>query len=251
MYAASLKDSVVFPPFRLDLAAGRLCREEEDIPLRPKAFSVLHYLVQRPGRLVSKDELIEANWPDVHVGDEVLKVAIAEIRKALGDPPKASRFIETAHRRGYRFIAKIEQAASERTETLHEPATGTDGSWPSYFDHLWGEAALARFAKRMSWLARQLFEKSGFTDREMTLLTVALQHIAHTLERPRANETNFAPITDAPQETQKTKEPEYLPGQALLDLPALREKLLSVMAYQSVTIGLPNYKDSGAEIALT
>src|SRR6185436_4831761 len=59
----------------------------------------------RPGRLVAKDELLGAVWPDVFVTSDVLKVTIAEIRKALGDSPKESRFIETAHRRGYRFIA--------------------------------------------------------------------------------------------------------------------------------------------------
>jgi DNA-binding winged helix-turn-helix (wHTH) protein/predicted ATPase len=77
------------------------------VALRPKAFRVLRHLVERPGVLVTKDELLDLVWPGVHVGDAVLKGCVREIRRALGDDPSAPRFIATVHGRGYRFIAPV------------------------------------------------------------------------------------------------------------------------------------------------
>ena|SRR5688572_1505014 len=98
---------ILFPPFRLDPINELLLRGQESIPLRPKSFAVLQYLAERPNTLVRKKELIEAVWPETYVTDTLLKVCVTEIRKALGDTPAAPRFIETAHRRGYRFIATV------------------------------------------------------------------------------------------------------------------------------------------------
>jgi len=96
-----------FDPFELDLVNECLWKDSEAISLRPKAFAVLQHLVSRPGELVTKQNLIGAVWQDTFVGDAVLKVAIRQIREALSDDPKSPRFIETAHRRGYRFIGEI------------------------------------------------------------------------------------------------------------------------------------------------
>jgi DNA-binding winged helix-turn-helix (wHTH) protein len=98
---------ILFPPFRLDPINERLMRDQEVIPLRPKSFAVLRYLAERPDELVRKEELIEAVWPRTYVTDTLLKGCVTEIRKALGDDPAAPRFIETAHCRGYRFIAPV------------------------------------------------------------------------------------------------------------------------------------------------
>jgi DNA-binding winged helix-turn-helix (wHTH) protein len=98
---------ILFPPFHLDPINERLMRDKEVIPLRPKSFAVLRYLAERPDELVRKEELIEAVWPGTYVTDTLLKGCVTEIRKALGDDPADPRFIETAHRRGYRFIAPI------------------------------------------------------------------------------------------------------------------------------------------------
>jgi DNA-binding winged helix-turn-helix (wHTH) protein len=96
-----------FPPFRFDPINERLMRDQEVIPLRPKSFAVLQYLAERPNMLVRKEELIEAVWPETYVTDTLLKGRVTEIRKALGDAPASPRFIETAHRRSYRFVAQI------------------------------------------------------------------------------------------------------------------------------------------------
>ncbi len=97
-----------FGAYRLDAADGKLWRGRQAVPLTLKAFAVLEHLVRRAGRLVTKEQLLRAVWADSLVTDASLKVAIREVRKALGDDPAKPRFIETAHRRGYRFVAAVE-----------------------------------------------------------------------------------------------------------------------------------------------
>lgn len=101
-----------FAQYSLDFANELLWRGHEKIALKPKAFAVLRYLVERPRCLVTKEELLSALWPDVHVGDAALKTQLKEIRSALQDDARAPKFIETAHRRGYRFIAAVEPVLS-------------------------------------------------------------------------------------------------------------------------------------------
>ena len=98
---------ISFDLFSLDLANECLWRGSHAIKLRPKEFAVLSHLLERAGQLVTKEELLDAVWPETFVGEAVLKVMIRQIREALGDDPKSPRFIETAHRRGYRFIGRI------------------------------------------------------------------------------------------------------------------------------------------------
>src|SRR5215467_13551176 len=104
-----------FKSFRLDPANHILLRDGERIPIAPKAFDLLAYLVDRGGRLVSQDEILEALWPDTHVNPEVLRKYVLEIRKVLGDRPNAPEFIETLPKRGYRFIAPVTEADQSAT----------------------------------------------------------------------------------------------------------------------------------------
>ncbi len=94
-----------FLAFSLDPANARLWRDDTAIPLRPKALAVLQFLVERPGKLVTKDELIATVWSGTVVTEWVLTSAIRELREALGDDARRPTFIETVHRRGYRFVA--------------------------------------------------------------------------------------------------------------------------------------------------
>lgn len=98
---------IVFEPFRLDAVNERLLRNGKQIRLTPKAFSVLRYLAERSDQLITKEALLKTLWPDIAVTDAVLTVCVGEIRKALGDRSKKPKFIETVHRRGYRFLAPI------------------------------------------------------------------------------------------------------------------------------------------------
>lgn len=95
---------------RLDLRTEQLLRDGKAVHLAPKCFEILCYLAEHPTRLVSKEELLEAVWPQTNVEPAALTVAIGRIRQALADDPRSPRFIETVHRRGYRFIAGVTAA---------------------------------------------------------------------------------------------------------------------------------------------
>src|SRR5215831_10567903 len=93
-----------FDAFELDEADARLKRDGMPVSLAPKAFAVLCTLARQPGSLVTKDALLDAVWGHRHVSESVLKTTISEVRAALADDAKQPRYIETASRRGYRFI---------------------------------------------------------------------------------------------------------------------------------------------------
>jgi Tol biopolymer transport system component/DNA-binding winged helix-turn-helix (wHTH) protein len=98
-----------FQSFRLDTANHLLLHGDQRVSLTPKAFDVLRYLVERAGRLVTQEELLESLWPETYVNQEVLRKYILEIRKALGDKPDNPVFIETITKRGYRFVALVSE----------------------------------------------------------------------------------------------------------------------------------------------
>src|SRR5438876_2629742 len=109
-----------FGPFRLDPEHACLWCEAQAVVLTPKAFAVLHYLVTHPDRLVPKDELLDAVWPETAVSDAVVRVAIGTLRKALDDTAPPPRFIATLPRRGYRFLAPV--------TVIDSPETGRTGA---------------------------------------------------------------------------------------------------------------------------
>src|SRR5438093_9084726 len=96
-----------FDRFRLDPDHACLWCEAQAITLPPKAFALLHYLVTHPDRLVTKDELLDAVWPETAVSEAVVRVAIGALRKALDDTTPSPRFIATVPRRGYRFLVPV------------------------------------------------------------------------------------------------------------------------------------------------
>src|SRR5690242_13258647 len=116
---------IVFDVFSLDLVNECLWKGSDEIKVRPKAFAVLNYLLNRPGQLVTKEELLNAVWPETFVGDAVLKVTVRQLREALDDDSKCPRFIETSHRRGYRFIGEI---AETKQKPQPEPAPDYNSS---------------------------------------------------------------------------------------------------------------------------
>ena len=94
-----------FDRYVLDLDRGCLLLENDEIVLRPKTFAVLRHLVENSGRLVSKDELFAAVWPNITVTDDVLVQSIGELRRALRDD--GSRLLRTVPRRGYRLETDV------------------------------------------------------------------------------------------------------------------------------------------------
>src|SRR5919109_1889978 len=125
-----------FGLFCLDPASGCLWRDETLVPLRPKPFALLAYLVAHAGQVVTKERLFEAVWPEAVVSEGVLKDYINQIRKTLSDTPHKPQYIATVHRRGYRFVAPVttlERSSAEpaaQTPLVAVPA-GDPGALPS------------------------------------------------------------------------------------------------------------------------
>jgi pimeloyl-ACP methyl ester carboxylesterase len=177
--------SLSFGEFRLDPVSGRLYRGNAVVPLTPKAFALLQHLALSAGRLVPKAELLDTVWPGVYVGDAVLKTSVREIRRALQDDSHTPRFIETAHRRGYRFIASVTAGDGPAPASAQPPprvryarsghvniAYEVVGSgpvdlvfvmgWVSHLEYFWNEPTFARFLHRLAASNRLiLFDKRG------------------------------------------------------------------------------------------
>jgi predicted ATPase len=108
-----------FHAFRLDTTNQCLWRGDERVPLAPKAFDLLRYLVEHGDRLVTQEEILEALWTDTYVNPEVVKKYILGIRKVLGDRHKKPEFIRTFPKRGYQFIAPV---TDDRQASAARPA---------------------------------------------------------------------------------------------------------------------------------
>jgi len=110
-----------FQSFRLDTMNHCLWSGEKRVRIPPKAFDVLRYLVENPGRLVTQDELLEALWSETYVNPEILRKYILDIRRILGDRPDKPVFIETVTKRGYRFIAPVAEDTEAAPASLPAP----------------------------------------------------------------------------------------------------------------------------------
>ncbi|HEX5324661.1 MAG TPA: winged helix-turn-helix domain-containing protein, partial [Capsulimonadaceae bacterium] len=107
----------------LDLAKGSLCRGGREIHLKPKAFQILAYLIAQRDRLVSRDELLEQFWKDTAIGEDVLAHSIAELRRALGDSSRAPLYLKTVPKRGYLFVADVQEVSCEAFAATEEITT--------------------------------------------------------------------------------------------------------------------------------
>ena len=138
---------ISFPPFVLDATNARLYRGTDVIRLRGKALAVLDYLAQRPGQLVTKDELLAALWPETYVTETALAGCVRELRHALGDSRGAPRFIETVYGRGYRFVAGTQPSAVSPQLSTETQGDGTSHQSPVTTHDLVGrDAELAQLA---------------------------------------------------------------------------------------------------------
>lgn len=99
--------SLEFGEFLLDLKEKVLLRNGERLPINPKTFQLLVALLEDPGHLVEKEQLMRTLWPDSFVEEANLAFTVSLLRKSLGDDAAKPRFIETVPRRGYRFIAPV------------------------------------------------------------------------------------------------------------------------------------------------
>jgi DNA-binding winged helix-turn-helix (wHTH) protein/TolB-like protein/Tfp pilus assembly protein PilF len=110
-----------FGPFRLDTAERQLWRDDEEIPLTPKAYAVLNLLIRHSGRTLSKEDFMREVWADSFVEEKNLTDNISILRQALGDDAKNQKYIRTIPRRGYRFMADVREIKDGEIDfILHE-----------------------------------------------------------------------------------------------------------------------------------
>ncbi len=130
---------VHFPPFHLPPHVDVLYCDNAAVALEPQAVRVLRYLVEQRQRVVSKEELLEKLWPDTFTTDDVLKKAVSQARRALGDDATAPRFIRTLHGRGYQFIGEL------GGQSVVAPITPITNAAPTHhdpdYDQLFGRSA--------------------------------------------------------------------------------------------------------------
>ncbi len=115
---ARRSDRLDFPPFHVLPDVDLLYRGDEIVTLQPRAVQLLRYLAEHHKRAVSKAELLAKVWDNAFTSDAVIKQAIAQVRRALGDDVHHARYIETFHSRGYQFIGRVRRSAP--------PAPGAD-----------------------------------------------------------------------------------------------------------------------------
>ncbi len=202
-----------FADFVLDSLSRRLWRADSEVLLTPKALDVLFHLVEHAGEVVERDALLEAVWKNTYVDDHALSVQIAEVRKALDDRSGTPRFVETRHRRGYRFVAEVTRHQTVAPLRLPMPDSSEAGEphfampetryarsgdvdiayqvlgdgpldlvfvmgWVSHLEYFWKEPSFARFLRRLASFSRLiLFDKrgTGLSDRVPIALLPSLE----------------------------------------------------------------------------
>lgn len=116
---------------------GRISRDGNEVKLEPKVMSVLVYLAERAGQVVSRDELLDKLWPDVVVSYDSLSSTVIKLRKALGDDSRNSNYIETIPKKGYRCVARVslitdENVNADADNRRHEQSTGRSIQHPAF-----------------------------------------------------------------------------------------------------------------------
>src|SRR5215470_15376987 len=167
MSEAAAPRVLYFDRFSLDFARGCLRVDEEDIELRPKAFEVLKYLTEDAGRLVGKQELYDAIWPNVIVSDDSIAQCIRELRGKLGDDDHS--LIKTVSRRGYLLDATVTASAPAHLPTraaalAYQAPQGqlaSRATLPVYGPRAW--AAAVTFFLSVVWGATYLLGSTSLT----------------------------------------------------------------------------------------
>jgi TolB-like protein/Flp pilus assembly protein TadD len=114
-----------FNGFRLEADQRRLLYEGQPVPLKPKVFDLLLFLVKMRGQLVVKEDLMREVWPDAIVEENNITVSMSILRKTLGDHNVKRQFIETVPRRGYRFFAEVTEITTRQRERIEVCRAGT------------------------------------------------------------------------------------------------------------------------------
>jgi DNA-binding winged helix-turn-helix (wHTH) protein/Flp pilus assembly protein TadD len=171
-----------FGPFRVDMERYLLLRDEESIPLSPKVFETLLYLVEHRGEVGKKDDIISSVWPDTFVEEGNLAQNIFLLRKALGEEKNEHRFIVTIPGVGYRFVAPVKEYSSVKSTSEVESAKPDSSIAVLPFKNLAGENDDDRFLG------------PGLAD----ALIMRLSSIRHVKVRPTAAVLRYASLKQDP-----------------------------------------------------
>src|ERR1700733_11743933 len=114
-----------FGEFQLDVSARSLRREKAIVPLSSRAFDVLLYFVQNPGKILTRDELLKNVWAGAFVDENSLAQSISALRRALEEKPGDNNFIVTLPGRGYQFVSPVQVVTSEKEDAQTEEAPST------------------------------------------------------------------------------------------------------------------------------
>ncbi len=146
-----LDRTLTFGRYRLEPRGG-LMSGDRNVRLTPKALALLSFMAARPGEVITKEELFGAVWPEVTVGDAALVTCIRELRRALGDDARRPHYIETLHRRGYRFVGKPAERlpAAARRKARGPPLPDRPSIAVLPFDNMSGDPDQEHFADGMS-----------------------------------------------------------------------------------------------------
>ncbi len=173
-----------FDHFCLDTRNECLWRGSARIPLPPKPYAILNYLLEHPGRLITHDELLDALWPETYVQPQVLRTYMLDLRKALGDDAAAPRYIQTLPKRGYCFVAPVNDCESvPHEETRKETRRRVAASSPAatIVDRTDELSRLAELAESAAAGQRQVAFVTGVAGiGKSALIEAFTQHIGTT-----------------------------------------------------------------------
>ncbi len=174
------QDILEFDDFRLDPAEARLTRGGEVVPLAPKVFDLLLYLASNAGRLIEKDELLRALWPDSFVEEANLTVNVAALRRALGSQADGKAWIETIPKRGYRFLGAVKRTTTAGPEPEAPPAAVAAVAQPKRAFR-WKAAAVTAAvlaAGIAGFVYRQSAKRTASGDRQQSIAVLPFQELS-------------------------------------------------------------------------
>jgi TolB-like protein/DNA-binding winged helix-turn-helix (wHTH) protein/Flp pilus assembly protein TadD len=193
-----------FKTFCLDTANHLLWRNGDRVPITPKAFDVLAYLVEHAGRVVTQDEILEAVWSETYVNPEVLRKYILEIRKVLGDRPGNPEFVETLPKRGYRFVAPVTDES-----TVELPDVPTSHPTEEHRTEENDELAMAPSERESSLRKNRLWKFAIISVLIVVAAVAAVGHFRVAQNRPNAptlRDTSIAVLPFADMSPAKDQE---------------------------------------------
>ena len=183
-----------FDNVSVDAAQYRVLKDGEPILLEPKAFQLLIFLLEQRGRLVTKDELLDAIWVDSFVTPNALTRIVAQLRRALGDASQNSRYIETVPTRGYRFIAQVEEVdVPQAGEVLSSGETTAPTSSDDADADEWPTSKLphaAEFAERLDSPPAENVRQTRMGSAAFAVILVVVVGIGYFLFTKSSTEAN-------------------------------------------------------------